>query len=69
MEPFTLPTLYSGVDQLGIVGTVAPGIFAQTGRCRSVAPARRSGQLRNQGKYHGVLELRLHHGVQVEVLR
>jgi hypothetical protein len=33
MEPFVLPTLNSGIDQLGIVGTVAPGIFAQPGRC------------------------------------
>jgi hypothetical protein len=33
MEPFTLPTLCSGIDHLGIVGAVAPGIFAQEGRC------------------------------------
>jgi hypothetical protein len=33
MEPFTLPMLCSGIDQLGIIGTVAPGIFAQPGRC------------------------------------
>ncbi|MGO8863289.1 MAG: hypothetical protein ACLQRH_21380 [Acidimicrobiales bacterium] len=26
-------SIYSGVDQLGIVGQVAPGIFAQEGRC------------------------------------
>ena len=26
-------SIYSGIDQLGIVGTVAPGIFAQPGRC------------------------------------
>ena len=33
MESFVLPTLNSGIDQLGIVGTVGPGIFAQPGRC------------------------------------
>ena len=33
MEPFVLPTLNSGIDQLGIVGTVAPGSLAQPGRC------------------------------------
>jgi hypothetical protein len=27
------------------------------------------GQLRNQGKFHGVVELRLHHGVKLEVFR
>jgi hypothetical protein len=27
------PRLYSGVDQLGIIGSVAPGISAQPGRC------------------------------------
>jgi len=26
-------SIYSGVDQLGLIGTVAPGIFAQEGRC------------------------------------
>jgi hypothetical protein len=26
-------SIYSGEDQLGIVGTVAPGLFAQEGRC------------------------------------
>jgi hypothetical protein len=26
-------SIYNGVDQLGIVGTIAPGIFAQEGRC------------------------------------
>jgi hypothetical protein len=29
----TIPSIYSGVDQLEIVGQVAPGIFAQDGRC------------------------------------
>jgi hypothetical protein len=33
VELFVLPALNSGIDQLGIVGTVAPGIFAQPGRC------------------------------------
>ena len=33
MDPFDLPTLNSGIDHLGMVGTVAPGIFAQEGRC------------------------------------
>jgi hypothetical protein len=33
MEPFNLPSLNGGIDQLGIVGAVAPGIFAQPGRC------------------------------------
>ncbi len=28
-----VPSIYSGVDQLGIMGKVAPGIFAQEGRC------------------------------------
>ena len=28
-----MPSIYSGVDQLEIVGKVAPGIFAQDGRC------------------------------------
>lgn len=44
MEPFVLPTLCSGVDQLGIVGTVAPGIFAQEGRCWRFVYENPSGQ-------------------------
>jgi hypothetical protein len=28
-----MPSIYRGVDQLEIVGKVAPGIFAQEGRC------------------------------------
>jgi hypothetical protein len=33
VDPFELSTINSGVDQLGIIGTVAPGVFAQEGRC------------------------------------
>jgi hypothetical protein len=33
MGPGAVPSIYSGIDQLGIIGTVAPGIFAQEGRC------------------------------------
>ena len=29
----TTYAVYNGVDHLGIVGAVAPGIFAQEGRC------------------------------------
>ncbi|MGO8859947.1 MAG: hypothetical protein ACLQRH_04140, partial [Acidimicrobiales bacterium] len=28
-SPMAMYSIYSGIDQLGIVGTVAPGIFAQ----------------------------------------
>ena len=44
MESFVLPTLNSGIDQLGIVGTVAPGIFAQPGRCWRFVYEKPSGQ-------------------------
>jgi len=37
-------SIYSGVDQLGIVGTVAPGIFAQEGRCFAFVYLNPSGQ-------------------------
>ena len=37
-------SIYSGVDQLGIVGTVAPGIFAQEGRCWRFIYENPSGQ-------------------------
>ena len=33
MEPLHPPDAQLRIDQLGIVGTVAPGIFAQPGRC------------------------------------
>ncbi len=33
MKPFVLATLCSGIDQLGIVGTVSPGVFAKAGQC------------------------------------
>jgi hypothetical protein len=32
-------SIYRGLDQLGIVGQVAPGIFAQEGRCWRFVPA------------------------------
>ena len=44
MQLFALPTLNSGVDQLGIVGTVAPGIFAMPGRCWRFVYEKPSGQ-------------------------
>jgi hypothetical protein len=44
MEPYVLPTLWSGVDHLGIVGTVAPGTFAQPGRCWRFVSENPSGQ-------------------------
>ena len=34
--------IYDGTDENGIVGTVAPGLFAQEGRCR------RMGSMRTQ---------------------
>lgn len=37
-------SIYSGVDQLGIVGTVAPGVFAQEGRCWRFVYDNPSGQ-------------------------
>jgi hypothetical protein len=36
--------IYSGVDQLGIVGKVAPGIFAREGRCWRFVYENPSGQ-------------------------
>lgn len=42
--PFVLPTLCSGIDHLGIVGKVAPGIFAQEGRCWRFIYENPSGQ-------------------------
>jgi hypothetical protein len=37
-------SIYNGVDQLGIVGTVAPGIFAHEGRCWRFVYENPSGQ-------------------------
>ena len=43
-EPFVLLTLYSGIDQMCIVGTLAPGIFAQEGRCWRLVYLNPAGQ-------------------------
>lgn len=40
----TTYAIYSGVDSLGIVGTVAPGIFAKEGRSQAFAYLNPSGQ-------------------------
>ncbi len=44
MRPVDAGPLLDGVDQLGIVGTVAPGIFAQEGRCWRFVYENPSGQ-------------------------
>ena len=58
---FDLPTLHSGIDELGIIGTVAPGIFAQPGRSWRMACVNAAGHASHceepvewQGRYRYV---------------
>jgi hypothetical protein len=50
VEPFTLSTLNSGIDQLGIVGTIAPGISAQPERCWRMVYVNASGHANHCGE-------------------